>query len=141
MQLLLESKSRRPTISLTALIDVVFILLLFFMLTSQFVKWRGLDIPLAHNNAQQTQRLPIKINVADNNTLVYESQIIAVDARCAMNVLTWLNDDISTVIVQPSANTSVQQILTALDCLRAAGAPSLTLADALSPTSETERTQ
>lgn len=36
---------RRPaTISLTPLIDVVFILLIFFMLASSFMEWRALDL-------------------------------------------------------------------------------------------------
>ena len=39
--------SRRRLISLTPLIDVVFILLIFFMLASSFLDWRaiGLDAP------------------------------------------------------------------------------------------------
>lgn len=38
-------KKRR--ISLTALIDVVFILLLFFMLTTSFSQWRAIDVSTA----------------------------------------------------------------------------------------------
>jgi biopolymer transport protein ExbD len=33
---------RRAVVSLTPLIDVVFILLVFFMLASSFVKWRAI---------------------------------------------------------------------------------------------------
>lgn len=35
---------RRPLISLTPLIDVVFILLVFFMLASSFLDWRAIDL-------------------------------------------------------------------------------------------------
>ncbi|MCB1746533.1 MAG: biopolymer transporter ExbD [Gammaproteobacteria bacterium] len=35
---------RRSSIGLTALIDVVFILLMFFMLTSSFVRWHAVDL-------------------------------------------------------------------------------------------------
>ena len=35
---------RRPLISLTPLIDVVFILLVFFMLASSFLDWRSIDL-------------------------------------------------------------------------------------------------
>ena len=34
-------------ITLTPLIDVVFILLIFFMLASSFIDWRALDLRLA----------------------------------------------------------------------------------------------
>ncbi|MBK6278385.1 MAG: biopolymer transporter ExbD [Gammaproteobacteria bacterium] len=45
MLLRLDPPCPRSRISLTALIDVVFILLLFFMLTTQFTRWRSLDVP------------------------------------------------------------------------------------------------
>ncbi len=44
MQLVQAPTRRRKLISLTPLIDVVFILLLFFMLTSTFLQWRSVDI-------------------------------------------------------------------------------------------------
>lgn len=37
-------RRRRAAISLTPLIDVVFILLIFFMLASSFLDWRALDL-------------------------------------------------------------------------------------------------
>ncbi|MBQ0782542.1 MAG: biopolymer transporter ExbD [Thalassolituus oleivorans] len=48
------SARRARPISLTALIDVVFILLMFFMLTSSFSQWQMLDltIPSTHQAAK-----------------------------------------------------------------------------------------
>lgn len=45
---------RAKPISLTALIDVVFILLMFFMLTSSFNQWQTLDLltPSEHSQAE-----------------------------------------------------------------------------------------
>lgn len=43
--LLKTPPKRRLTISLTPLIDVVFILLVFFMLASQFAEWRQHELP------------------------------------------------------------------------------------------------
>ena len=39
-----DQPARRPRISLTPLIDVVFILLVFFMLASSFMDWRAIDL-------------------------------------------------------------------------------------------------
>ena len=46
-------------VSMTPLIDVVFILLLFFMLVSNFQQWRGMPLNLAgqQNNPEQQSRL------------------------------------------------------------------------------------
>lgn len=38
------SRSRRKGISLTPLIDIVFILLTFFMLTSTFTRWKAVAL-------------------------------------------------------------------------------------------------
>ena len=43
-RLAVEPGRRRPLISLTPLIDVVFILLIFFMLASSFLDWRAIDL-------------------------------------------------------------------------------------------------
>ena len=47
MRLDSSSKKQRLAISLTPLIDVVFILLLFFMLTSRFEHYQSLEVNLA----------------------------------------------------------------------------------------------
>ncbi len=49
MQLKYTAKKRK--ISLTALIDVVFILLMFFMLTTQFIQWQS--VPLTLNTTEK----------------------------------------------------------------------------------------
>ncbi|MBF6058057.1 MULTISPECIES: ExbD/TolR family protein [Thiomicrorhabdus] len=46
----LEFKSRKKRIGLTALIDVVFIILMFFMLSSSFVRWTEFPIEIDTTN-------------------------------------------------------------------------------------------
>lgn len=130
MQLPLEIARRRSSISLTALIDVVFILLLFFMLSSQFVRWQSLDIPLAQDAPVKTEVPPVVLVVSAGGELRQGDMAIALDAVCATAATRWL-DETRPVIVRPEASANVQQILAALDCLRSAGATRLTLADAL----------
>jgi biopolymer transport protein ExbD len=130
MQLPLEIARRRSPISLTALIDVVFILLLFFMLSSQFVRWQSLDIPLAQDAPVKTEVPPLVLVVSASGELRQVETGIALDAFCAAAASRWL-EETRPVIVRPEASANVQQILAALDCLRSAGATRLTLADAL----------
>lgn len=47
--------TRKKRISLTALIDVVFILLLFFMLTSSFSHWKALDLDVASSGSHTSK--------------------------------------------------------------------------------------
>jgi biopolymer transport protein ExbD len=134
MQLPLEVARRRSAISLTALIDVVFILLLFFMLASQFVRWQSLDLPLAQNAPVRTETLPLILTVGADGQLRNGDAAVTLDASCAAQTAAWLADSERPLIVRPHGDAAVQQILAALDCLRAAGATRLTLADALPST-------
>lgn len=57
MSNVLAPRRRRP-ISLTALIDVVFILLMFFMLTSTFSQWQALSLTSASADSHATTSEP-----------------------------------------------------------------------------------
>ncbi|HBF07557.1 MAG TPA: biopolymer transporter ExbD [Gammaproteobacteria bacterium] len=47
---------KKSTISMTALIDLVFILLMFFMLTSTFVKWKQVPLSTASVSTENTPK-------------------------------------------------------------------------------------
>ena len=60
-----NARRARP-ISLTALIDVVFILLMFFMLTSSFSQWQMLDLLVPTSNEQAEHDAPPVLIVYEN---------------------------------------------------------------------------
>ena len=49
-------RHRSPTISLTPLIDVVFILLIFFMLASRFGDWKDLPVNVLPSEASEQRQ-------------------------------------------------------------------------------------
>lgn len=65
--LLPQRRSRR--ISLTALIDVVFILLMFFMLTTGFSQWQALNITVAGADTQSRTDAPVLVLIRDDGSL------------------------------------------------------------------------
>lgn len=56
-------------ISLTPLIDVVFILLLFFMLTSEFVEWRSLELSMGGASTERSTKteMPIRLLILSDD--------------------------------------------------------------------------
>ena len=60
-----NARRARP-ISLTALIDVVFILLMFFMLTSSFSQWQMLNLLVPTSSEQAEQDAPAVLIVYEN---------------------------------------------------------------------------
>jgi biopolymer transport protein ExbD len=73
-----ESDEEQAGISLTSLIDVVFLLLIFFMVTSSFVEFhRKLDIQLPEAKAadlEQKERKPIQIEMDRGNRIAMDGQ-------------------------------------------------------------------
>lgn len=61
---------RRRPLSLTSLIDVVFLLLLFFMLTSTFTRHREITLPSAGAGAATAAPAPVFLRLGPDEILV-----------------------------------------------------------------------
>jgi len=110
-------RHRTPFISLTPLIDVVFILLVFFMLATRFGQFY--DLPV---NVQPAD----SINKPDDTWLVIE---VEADGDLNLNGVSFTPDAVadrldtrkSKVWVTVSADATLQQALAAVDAIKAAG--------------------
>ena len=102
------SRKRRPDngINLTPLIDVVFLLLIFFMVTTTFTKETRLLIDLPEANGE----------VADSSPATLEL-VIAKDGSYAVNGQNLINRDIKTIMAAlreaSSGNTELPLVITA----------------------------
>ena len=68
------------TIDLTPLLDVSFIILIFFILTTTFIEEKRLAIEKPKSNSEQTgQNAEIKIAIDKNNSLYFQNELIAPD--------------------------------------------------------------
>ncbi|MEM9342044.1 MAG: biopolymer transporter ExbD [Pseudomonadota bacterium] len=118
-------KSRKP--SLTPMIDVVFLLLVFFMLAARFGQDMALDIALAGPGGAETPYTgpPRIIDVTPdgqrlNGVSVDQAQLAPEVAR-----LTESPDD--TIILRPRDNADLQRVLDVMGSLSAEGFTSLVL--------------
>lgn len=118
---------RRTTISLTPLIDVVFILLVFFMLASSFLDWRAIDL-----NAPA----PAGAGPSIEGAMLVE---VRPDGLRFAGAPTGLDDIEATVVqrlserpqlrvlVKPAPGVPLQRAVAVLDRLAAAGVRELSL--------------
>ncbi len=119
---------RRRPISLTPLIDVVFILLMFFMLTSTFTRWKAVDLrlPVASSDAGPKKPQVLLLHTDGSLSLRGHSlQLSDLDAEAAAL------DPALPVVVFPEAATRVQTIISTFERLATAGVPSAVLGAAL----------
>ena len=113
----LTRRRRITPLSLTPLIDVVFILLMFFMLTSSFIDLRNID--LATPTAVRDRQPPPPQEV-----------LLTADARLlSLPGLTPFSAPVpaAPVVVRPAPAATVQQIVDALTGLKAMGIPRVNL--------------
>ncbi|SBS29829.1 Biopolymer transport protein ExbD [Marinomonas aquimarina] len=134
MPLNLEQKRKKQAVSLTPLIDVVFILLLFFMLTSSFVAWRTLDTPMPAPDASQTpeqdKQDPLMFELRGNDGQVwFDGRSISVSNSDQIRDIVHNNKD-RLFVLEAADEVSLQTLMTLADQLKLQGAEKLSIANA-----------
>lgn len=123
---------RRHTIGLTPLIDVVFILLIFFMLATSLQNWRGVGLATGSTPAAKDQPPPAIVRLAADGQLYYEEKAYSVD-DLAKQLKTGLQAGaVSVAILRPDAQVTLGPAIRALDALAGAGVANLSLGESAS---------
>ncbi len=122
-----QDRRSRTAVSLTPLIDVVFILLIFFMLVSNLQSANMIDLRMANRNAAPTQvRDRALLVTVSRDTLQLDGQPLS---------LAQLRERVALqpqrqVALEPADGVSLQRIVTVLDQLRGAGASQVSFLEA-----------
>ena len=112
------------TPNLTPLIDVVFLLLIFFMLTSHFVKNESLDIdlPEAETGEQLQEGEVLEVVIDAQGKLIYQQQMLDVTAleETLRNDLQYVQD--KNIRIKGDERADLGKAIEVLDIARKAGA-------------------
>ena len=119
---------RKAVISLTPLIDVVFILLVFFMLVSSFMDWRSLSLDSSAPDSRSVEREQQPFIVAIQGELLLLNDQEVTLARVVELAKSRHQSD-QAVSLQPLGETSVQHLISVLDGLNRADIQPLNLID------------
>lgn len=119
--------ARRRAVSLTALIDVVFILLMFFMLTSTFSRWKAVDFHFPVAGPELSPQQPQAMILHANGALSLNGRPFSVSPPGDSGGL----DSTRPVVVFPEADTRLQIIISAFEQLQAAGISGASLGKSL----------
>ena len=114
-------------ISLTPLIDVVFILLVFFMLASSFLDWRSIDLSTpgrAVAAASSDASLLVEVHPGG---LHLSGEHVSLDALAARVGERLDRNADQRVLVRPEAGVALQEVVAVLDRLAEAGVADLSL--------------
>ena len=118
-------------IDLSPLLDVVFILLIFFIVTSVFVKETGVEVDKPQAvSAQRLENTVIMLAITNKGDVVYDSTSIGVaGVRNTIAQLLKVRD--RAVVIQADKQVVTELLVEVIDEAKLAGASSVNIATAL----------
>jgi len=114
----------------TPLIDVVFLLLIFFMITTTFVNNPGLevDLPKANSADSPSQMVDLTIAVTQEGEIIFQNRKVSIsELEAELESLAKEKSD-STVIVQADSATQHGTVVKVMDLAKLAGFGKLAIA-------------
>lgn len=132
----------QPEVNLTSLIDVVLLLLIFFMVSTSFVKQSQISIRLPESDsATQVEEPPEQIDIMITETgmfLVNGRELINNRAETIRNALRKISggDSSLPLTISADANARHQYVVTAMDVAGRLGFTQINIATVNDPTDE-----
>lgn len=127
-----HSKKESPEVNITPLIDVVFLLLIFFMVSTTFERQAELSIELPEASSKaQTPDEPIEVAIdASGRYFVNGRQLVNRQTQTIRQALKQASEGLKepSVVISADANTPHQSVVTVMDAARQLGLVRLTFA-------------
>ena len=115
-------EEEESNIDMTPMLDVVFIMLIFFIVTASFVKEAGIDVnrPDAAT-AVRKNRANILVAISDNNEIWINKRQVDVRAVQANIERLYAENPQGSVVIQADEESNTRVLIKVMDAARAAG--------------------
>ena len=126
-----EQEEEENEINLTPMLDVVFIMLIFFIVTASLIRESGLDVnrPDAPMSQSEPQDSNILVAITANDEILIENRTIDPRAvRANIERLHAENPD-GSVVIQANKRSTNKMLVTVMDAARQAGVYNISMAD------------
>ena len=127
----MAGEAEEAEIDLTPMLDVVFIMLIFFIVTASFIKEAGLDVnrPDAPITESQPEEANILVVVDANDAIYIDRRHIDPRAVRANIERLHAENPNGSVVIQPSKRSTNKMLVTIMDASREAGVYNISIAD------------
>ena len=117
-------------IDLTPMLDVVFIMLIFFIVTATFVKEIGLDVnsPDKNQNVKDADKQSIVVQITSRDRIQIRGRDVDVRAVRANIERLHAENPEAPVVVQPHPESSTDTMIQVMDSARQAGVYNVSIA-------------
>lgn len=121
-----QRTSRRSlNLPLTPLIDVVFILIIFFMLTVSFLDIESLEISLPSSGKVEGQKEITHIYIKENGDVLLGKRLVTPDELNETLVRLFSHDKTTPVMLLTADGVTMQQLVAVMDKVTGAGGKSM----------------
>ena len=129
---MIRRKKRLPedsNIDITPMLDIVFIMLIFFIVTTTFIKETGVEVNRPNaSTAVSDERGNILIAITENNEIYIDKRLIDLRAvRANVERLKAENPE-GSVIIQADKNSKTGLLVETMDQVRLAGVENVSIA-------------
>ena len=99
-----QTSNKNPTIEITPLIDIVFILVIFFVATSRITdsQFLDLDLPTTESFASESSSIGNKVYIFNNNNVIFNNKSYEANNDALKNAL------LSELIVEDTVILSIE---------------------------------
>ena len=122
-------KNKPLDINVAPLIDIVFLLLIFFMLASEFTDFKTIDLvsPIESNTNIEITKLPIIINLSETGTIHVNSETIEINNLSNFLNTTLIENSSKKVVINTDENTKINLLIDIIDIVRDLGIDKIAL--------------
>ena len=129
---MIRRRKRAPedsTIAITPMLDIVFIMLIFFIVTTTFIKETGVEVNRPNaSTAVADERGNILIAITENNEIYIDKRLIDIRAvRANVERLKAENPE-GSVIIQADKSSKTGLLVETMDQVRLAGVQNVSIA-------------
>ncbi len=106
-------------VDMTPMLDIVFILLIFFIVTTSFVKEQGFLVKKSESSkASKAKSDNIMIHIDENNMIYFNTKPVDIERLPARVEYFLANHPTKNIIFRPHKNTNYQKVVEVLDQLQ-----------------------
>lgn len=126
----LRKQTEIPRVDLTPMVDVVFLLLIFFMISTTFIETPGLSVNLPESSAEAIDRAPeeLKIYLSRDGDIFYGERLLRLREFEALLDEGREVADRTTFLLMADEKAQHGQVVTLMDMARTAGYLKLAIA-------------
>jgi biopolymer transport protein ExbD len=124
-----RNKREESTLDLTPMLDIVFIMLIFFIVTTSFIKESGIEVNRPNaETAERDQKGNILVAISENNEIFIDRRKVDLRAIRPNIIRLKAENPEGSVIIQADKASQTGLLVEAMDQIRLAGIQEISIA-------------